>query len=220
MEAYASRWAPQSSKLLIPIFRDGRFDSDTFPHMIRSLIFTAALMTVLSAQSPKLFWDGNNWLEMDRLTREYPEFRLPMKRAYVRGLLNGRLYDYLQARTADAALADSIFRDYLSRFTLDEIIRGTDQFYQDPANRYLPVVSALVITSLGAMGFPDSVVADYTQACRDWINHLTMLTSEEVPITVEGISKPALPRTPSEVYLPPAVRKIRKWYNPDSLILP
>ena len=77
--------------------------------MIRSLIFATALMTVLSAQSPKLFWDGYNWLEIDRLTREYPEFRLPMKRAYVRGLLNGRLYDHLQTRAADSALADSLF---------------------------------------------------------------------------------------------------------------
>jgi len=188
--------------------------------MIRSLIFATALMTVLSAQSPKLFWDGYNWLEMDRLTREYPEFRLPMKRAYVRGILNSRQYDYLQARTIDSTLADSIFRDYLRRFTLDELIRGTDQLYQNPANRYLPVISALVITSLGAMGFPDSVVADYTQACRDWINHLTRLESEEVPIAVEGISKPSLPKTPSEVYLPPDVREIRKWYWPDSLILP
>ncbi|UCD38662.1 MAG: hypothetical protein JSW54_04065, partial [Fidelibacterota bacterium] len=146
--------------------------------MIRCIIFAIALITVMPAQSPELFWDGYNWLEMDRLTQEYPEFRLPMKRAYVRGLLNGKRYDYLQALAIDSALADYIFRDYLSRFTLDELIRGTDQFYQNPANRYLPIISALVITSLRAMGFPDSVVTDYTQACRDWINYLTRLTSE------------------------------------------
>ncbi len=188
--------------------------------MIRNLIFAVFLVAALQAQSPKLFWDGYNWREMDRLTREYPEFRLPLKRAYVRGLLNGKLYDYLQAWSADSTLADSIFRDYLGRFALDDLIRGTDQFYQDPANLYLPVVSALVITSLRAMGFPDSMVADYTVACRKWINYMTMLTSEEVPVSVEGISKPALPKTPSEVYLPPAARKIRKWYNPENLILP
>ncbi|MFB0515020.1 MAG: hypothetical protein ACETWG_00255, partial [Candidatus Neomarinimicrobiota bacterium] len=128
--------------------------------------------------------------------------------------------DYLQIWSADSTLADSVFRDYLGRFALDEIIRGTDQFYEDPANLYLPVISALMITSLRAMGFPDSVVADYIQACRNWINHLTMLASDEVPVTVEGISKPVLPKTPSEVYLPPATRKIRKWYNPRRIILP
>ncbi|MFC1543574.1 hypothetical protein ACFL4K_03435 [Candidatus Neomarinimicrobiota bacterium] len=188
--------------------------------MIRSLIFTAVLMTVLSAQSPRLFWDGYSWLEMDRLTREYPEFRLPLKRAYIQGLLNSNLYHFIQVGATDSILADAVFRDYLARFSPDELIWGTDQFYRDPGNRYLPIISALMITSLGSMGFPDSVVADYTQACRDWINNMAILTSEQVPITVEGISKPTLPKTPSEVYLPPEVRKIRKWYNPDSLILP
>ncbi|UCD37534.1 MAG: hypothetical protein JSW54_11995, partial [Fidelibacterota bacterium] len=199
---------------------DGRFDSDTFPQMIRRLLLIAILVAVAWGQSPKLFWDGYNWMEMDRITQEYPEFRLPMKRAYVRGLLNGKLYDYLQIQSADALLADTIFRDYLGRFAIDELIRGTDQFYQDPANRYVPVISALVITSLGAMGFPDSIVAVYAQASRDWINHLTRLAMDEVPVKVEGISKPPLPKTPSEVYLPPPARKIRKWYNPEYLILP
>jgi len=77
-----------------------------------------------------------------------------------------------------------------------------------------------MITSLGAIGLPDSIVTDYTQACRDWINYLTILTSEQVPVAVEGISMPSLPRSYQEVYSPPGVQEIRKWYNPDSLILP
>ncbi|UCH63188.1 MAG: hypothetical protein JSU77_01675 [Fidelibacterota bacterium] len=188
--------------------------------MIRSLIFAIALMTVLSAQSSKLFWDGYNWLEIDRLTQEYPEFRLPMKRAYIRGLLNSRMYNHLQTYAADPTLADSLYSDYLNRFALDDLVRGTDEFYKNPSNRYLPIVSAVVITSLGAMGFPDSVVADYTQACRDWINYLTTLNTEEVPISIEGITKPMFPKPPSEVYLPSSVRELKKWYKPDSLILP
>ncbi len=185
-----------------------------------NLILVLLPAAILTAQSPKLFWDGYSWQEMDRITREYPEYRMPLKRAYVQGVLNGKLYDYLQVWVADSALAEAVFQDYLSRFTLDEIIRGTDTFYRDPANLYLPVISALMITSLRAMGFPDSVVMDYTQACRDWVNRLTMLSSEEVPVNVEGISRPVLPRPPSEVYLPPARRTIRKWYHPEKLILP
>ena len=181
---------------------------------------TLLLVTTLWAQPGKWFWDGYNWREIDRLTREYPEFMLPMKRSYVRGLLNAKFYDYLQLWSADSTMADTVFRDYLDRFAIDELIRGTDQFYQNPANLYLPVISALIITSLRALDFPDSIVNTYTQASRDWINHLTMLTSEEVPIHVEGIAKPALPKAPSEVYLPPAERKIRKWYNPEQVILP
>jgi hypothetical protein len=178
------------------------------------------LLSTLTAQQGKLFWDGHNWRDVDRLTQEYPEFRLPIKRAYVRGLLNDKLYHYLQAWSADTVMADTLFRDYLGRFAIDQLIRGTDQFYQDPANLYLPVISALVITSLGAMGFPDSVVSDYAQASRDWINELTMLTSEDVPIRVEGVSQPPLPKTPAALYLPPPVYKVRKWYKSEYLILP
>ncbi len=220
MEAYASRWAPQSSKLLIRRLTDGWFDPNTFPRMIRNIIIAVIMVATLQAQSSKLLWDGYNWLEIDRLTQEYPEFRLPMKRAYVRGLLNGKLYHFLQVDVLDSNLADAVFRDYLDRFSVDELIRGTDQFYQDPANRYIPIISALMITSLGAIGLPDSIVTDYTQACRDWINYLTTLTTEQVPIAVEGISMPSLPRSHEEIYSPPRVEEIRKWYNPDSLILP
>ncbi|UCH09566.1 MAG: hypothetical protein JSU61_10100 [Fidelibacterota bacterium] len=188
--------------------------------MNRSILLIVVLLSTLTAQGSKLFWDGYNWREMDRLTQEYPEFRLPMKRAYVRGILNDKLYHYLQAWSADTIMANTLFRDYLGRFAIDQLIRGTDQFYQDPANLYLPVISALVITSLRAMGFPDSVVSEYTQASRDWINELTIRTSEEVPIRVEGIAKPPLPKTPESLYLPPPVYEVRKWYNPEYLILP
>ncbi len=213
------RWAPQSSKLLIPFTRDGRFDSDTFPQMMKWIVAILCWTTLLGAQTPKLFWDGYSWLEMDRITEEYPEFRLPLKRAYVLGLLNGKTYDYLQVWAADSVQANALFRDYLNRFAIDELIRGADQFYQDPTHRYLPVVSALMITSLGAMGFPDSVVAAYAQASRDWINELTEVISEEVPVNVEGISMPPAPRSPSELE-PPLLEQRRKWYNPDQRILP
>ena len=198
---------------------DGWFDSDTFPRIMKYLSIALAGMTLLWGQSPKLFWDGSNWLEIDGLTREYPEFRLPMKRAYVQGLLNGKTYDFLQIRAADSGLADAAFRDYLGRFETDDLVRGTDQFYRDPANRYLPVVSALMITALGAMGFSDSVVADYTQASRDWVNTLTILLADEVPVSVEGISMPPAPVAPIDL-VPDQPGKRRKWYRPDPLKLP
>ena len=213
------RWAPQSSKLLIPIARDSRFDSDTFPRKMKGILLAIFGVTLLCAQSPKLFWDGHNWLEIDRLTVETPEFRLPLKRAYVRGLINGNTYDFFQVQAADSNLAGAVFRDYLGRFEVDELVRGTDQFYQDPANRYLPVISALMITSLGAMGFPDSVVLAYTRASRDWINHLTSLVAGEVPVKVEGIAMPAAPKTPGQLE-PTQMKKPRKWYNPRELTLP
>jgi hypothetical protein len=189
--------------------------------MIKKLLLLSLILSVgLIAQPGKLFWDGYNWQELDRLTREYPEFGLPMKRAYVRGLLNGKVYHYLQVWTLDASLADTLFRDSLSRCSLDELIRGTDQFYQDPRNLYLPVITALIITSLRITDIPDSVIVEYTQAARDWINGIELYTMEQVPVDVGGISKPTLPQPPHEVYLPPPKREIKKWYNPEELILP
>ncbi len=214
------RWAPQSSKLLILVIRDGRFDSDTFPQMMKLLLIATALTTMMMAQSTKLLWDGYDWQRIDRLTREYPEFGGPMKRAYVQGLLNGKLYYYLQAAALDSVRAEAVFRDYLNRFAIDELVRGTDQFYQDPANLYLPVVNALAITSLRAMGFPDSVVTDYDRATRDWINGLTLLIEGEVPITLEGISRPAAPLPPPPWEVPAPAKRPWDWTDPVELIVP
>jgi len=214
------RWAPQSSKLLIRRLTEGRFDSDTFPRMIRSVTIVLALAASLAAQTPKLVWDGYDWQKIDRLTAEYPEYNRPFKRAYVQGLLDGKLYYYLQVLASDSVTANESFRDYLSRFSIDELVRGADEFYRDPAHLYLPVVTALAITALQAMGYPDSVVADYTEASRDWINWLTLLTTRQVPIRIEGIHKPALPLSPEELAKDPEADKPRKWYNPDRVYFP
>ena len=214
------RWAPQSSKLSILLPRDGRFDSDTFPQMMKVLFTVAVLATVLTAQSAKLFWDGYDWQQVDRLTQEYPEYRLPFKRAYVRGLLDGKLYYYLQASAQDSFQAEVVFRDYLNRFSIDELVRGTDQFYRDPANLYLPVVNALAITSLRAMGFPDSVVTGYDRATRHWINLLTTQINVQVPVTLEGISRPAAPIPPPPWELPAPAKRPWDWTDPVEAILP
>ena len=214
------RWAPQSSKLSILLPRDGRFDSDTFPQMMKLLLTAIALATALSAQSAKLFWDGYDWQRIDRLTREYPEYRLPLKRAYLRGLLDGKLYYFLQAAALDSLRAEVVFRDYLNRFSIDELVRGTDQFYQDPANLYLPAVNALAITSLRAMGFPDSIVTDYDRATRDWINHLILQTDAQVPVTLEGISRPAAPMPPPPWEVPGPTKRSWDWTDPVEAILP
>jgi hypothetical protein len=214
------RWAPQSSKLSIPRVRDGRFDSDTFPRMRRFLVFTTALTVFLWAQSGKLFWDGYDWQRLEDLAREYPEFDMPLKRAHVRGLLDGKLYYLLQVRPIDPALADSVFRDYLDRFSIDELIRGTDQFYKNPEYRYLPVMAALTVTSLRAMDFPDTTVVAYINAMKEWTNRLTQWDPDQVRVPIEGISKPTFPRTPTELEGAPSGEEPHRWYFPDSLSLP
>ncbi len=213
------RWAPQSSKLLICRLMDGRFDSDTFPQMRAALLITLTCCVPLWSQLPKLFQDGEDWRRLQTMTQEYPEFALPMKRAYLSGFLDGKYYYFLQVQAGDSAAAAQLFGDYLNHFSMDELIRGTDEFYNDPTNIYLPIVTALTITSLRAKGFPDSVVAEYTAAARDWINTLTEMYSHEVPVTVEGISQPRMPISIEEL-MRVKVPNIRKWYRPGKLVLP
>ncbi len=212
-------WAPQSSKLSIRREVDGRFDSDTFPQMMRIILIILCLAAWAPSQTVRLLWNGYDWQRIDRLTTEYPEYRQPLKRAYVQGLLDAKLYYFLQGWAVDTADAGAIFRDYLNRFTVDELVRGTDMVYQDPANRYLPVISALSITTVRATGLSDSVVAEYTQACRDWISTLEYYLGDKVPVTVEGISRPRIPKLPGDWLEPPSAEP-RRWYRPEDLKLP
>jgi len=188
--------------------------------MIRLILIMLCLASWAPGQTTRLFWNGYDWQQIDRFTEEYPEYRLPMKRAYVQGLLDGKLYYFLQAWPADSAGARVIFQDYLNRFTVDQLVRGTDMVYQDPANRYLPVLSALAITTLRASGFPDSTVAEYTQASRDWINTLEYYLGDKVPVTLEGISQPKIPRLPGSAEPDSGATEPNRWYRPEQLILP
>ncbi len=113
------RWAPQSSKLSIRREVDGRFDSDTFPQMIRIILIILCLAAWAPSQTTRLLWNGYDWQRIDRLTAEYPEYRQPLKRAYVQGMLDAKLYYFLQAWAVDTADAGAIFQDYLNRLDAD-----------------------------------------------------------------------------------------------------
>ncbi len=180
-------------------------------------MFLAAMAT---GQIPRPLWDGYDWQQVDRLTAEYPEYRLPLKRAYVTGLLDGKFYYFLQVWGADSTVANQAFKDYLNRYSVDELVRGADEFYKDPANRYLPVLSALIITTLKATDLPDSSIAAYTQASRDWVNRLANLLFVEIPIPLEGIARPAGPKTPYELIPADSSGEPRRWYFPDAPELP
>ncbi len=56
----------------------------------------------------------------------FPEFTYLAKAAYVNGLLDGRLYDYLKLWPADQALADSLFSDDFQISPTSEIVRALD----------------------------------------------------------------------------------------------
>jgi hypothetical protein len=187
--------------------------------MMRIILAVLCLAAWAPSQTTRLLWNGYDWQRIDRLTAEYPEYRQPLKKAYVQGLLDAKLYYFLQGWAVDTADAGVIFRDYLNRFTVDELVRGADMVYQDPANLYLPVISALSIATVRSTGLSDSVVAEYTQACRDWISTLEYYLGDKVPVAVEGISRPLVPKLPGDWREPPSAEP-RRWYRPEDLKLP
>lgn len=133
------------------------------------------LAAVLQPQENKLFWDGSDWIRLSRQTASYPEYSFLAKAAYVNGLLDGRLYDFFKTWSADSSLADSIMgREIVDYLRTSEIIRGLDNFYSDPLNRYIPISSAIIIVNMYAEGQPMKMIEAYTVRTREWINSLTL----------------------------------------------
>ena len=186
---------------------------------MKSLILTILSMSMLFAQDG-LFADGYDWQRISRITQEYPEYNRPLKLQYLQGILDSRLYFYLQARADNLESANNVYLDYLGQLSPDEIARGLDEFYRDPSVLYLPIISSMNIVSLRAAGLPDSLVVNYTEASMRWYNSITIGVDGEFPIHLEGIDKPTFPLPPK----PPAeltgTGQPHRWYFPDTLLLP
>ncbi|MFQ6674667.1 MAG: hypothetical protein ACE5GH_07815 [Fidelibacterota bacterium] len=133
------------------------------------------LTSTLLPQENKLFWDGRDWQRLTQQTAGYPEYTYLTKAGYVNGLLDGRLFDYFRAWSADSSLADSLFRgeivDYLKT---SELVRGLDNFYADPLNNYIPISSAIIIVNMYGEGQPTAVIEAYTARSKEWINRLLL----------------------------------------------
>ncbi len=186
---------------------------------MKILMLTMLPIALLLAQD-KIFADGYDWQRISKITREYPEYNRPLKQQYVRGILDSRLYFYLQVRAENLESANTVYLDYLGQLAPAELARGLDAFYNDPAILYLPIISSMNIVSLKAAGLPDSLVQAYTEASKHWYNSITIGVDGEFPIHLEGIDKPAFPMPP----MPPAeltgARQPHRWYYPDTLLLP
>ena len=147
--------------------------------MRKAVLLIPAVLVILSAQEVKLFWDGRDWNRLSRQTTGYPEYTYLAKAAYINGSLDGRLYDFFKTWVADSTLADSLFSgeivDYL---TTSEIIRGLDDFYSDPLNRYIPISSAIIIVNMYGEGHSTEMIHAYTEETRNWINNLSLQMQE------------------------------------------
>jgi len=140
----------------------------------------AILLMTLNAQENKIFWDGRDWVKLDAEGSGYPEFVYLAKAAYVNGLLDGRLYDYLRTWPADQVLADSLFSSELSDYLrTSEIVRALDNFYSDPFNQYIPISSAIVYVNMQAQQQPLEMLEAYKLKSKEWINTLTLQMMRE-----------------------------------------
>ena len=126
----------------------------------------------LQAQERKLFWDGYDWLKIDQICREYPEYKYWVKSAYLSGIFDVKLYYRLKFRDAASVCSDSVFNDLLEPDNMRSLIAGLDAFYEDNTIRYLPIPVALIATIMVQQNFPREEVDAYLWQSRDWINQL------------------------------------------------
>ncbi|MFQ6616441.1 MAG: hypothetical protein ACE5HZ_06695 [Fidelibacterota bacterium] len=136
------------------------------------LVILLLIGSTVSAQDRKLFWDGRDW---QRLHSD-PGARA----AYVNGLLDGRLYDFLRVWPADSTLADSLFAGEITDYlTTSELVRSLDNFYYDPLNQYVPIASAVIIVNMRGQGQSTEMIEAYTKKSKEWINRLTLELQKE-----------------------------------------
>ncbi len=146
-----------------------------FP-MIKKPFFFVLLYSlyILSAQSNRLFWDGRDWNRVSKTVEYNIENTIRVKKAYLDGVLDGRLYGYLKTWAIDKEIADRVFNETVDYLNTRELIKSIDNFYEDPINGYIPVASAVIIANMYAERIPLVLIDEYTNYTRKWINDLIL----------------------------------------------
>jgi len=129
---------------------------------------------ILYPQSNRLFWDGRDWNRVSKTVDFNIENTARVKKAYLDGLLDGRLYGYLKTWAENNELADKVFNETVDYLNTRELIKIIDNFYEDPVNGYIPVVSAVIIANMYAERIPLSLIEQYIDFTRNWINDLIL----------------------------------------------
>ncbi|MBT4155130.1 MAG: hypothetical protein HOE56_05840 [Candidatus Marinimicrobia bacterium] len=141
---------------------------------IRFFLLSALLFSICFSQQNKLFWDGNDWNKVSKSVEYHPEMTLRVKRAYLTGVLDGRLYGYLKTWTKDQFIADDVFSETVDYLTPRELIKNLNFFYEDPLNSYIPIPSAIVIANMYGERVPIPIIEEYVLVTRRWINNLML----------------------------------------------
>ena len=125
------------------------------------------LVQSIFCQEEKFFWDGKNWnaLNNNKLSSEN---LFLLKKTYINGLQDGRLYDYFKLWSVDSLFVNKNLKpeldDYLSS---SEFVRLIDDFYLDPTNTYIPIISTILILNMRAKGFSKFQIDKYINESKN-----------------------------------------------------
>lgn len=122
----------------------------------------------------KLFWDGRDWNRVKKIADYNTNYEFIIKKAYLEGALDGRLFSYLKTWESDKDIADNVFSETVDYLTIRELIKNIDYFYNDPMNSYIPIPSAILIANMYAKRMNMENIDLYIKSTREWINELTL----------------------------------------------
>ena len=122
----------------------------------------------------KLFWDGKDWNRVKKLADYNTNSEFIIKKAYLEGALDGRLFSYLKTWENDQNIADNVFSETVDYLTIRELIKNIDHFYNDPMNNYIPIPSAILVANMYAKRMNMEDIDFYIKSSRKWINELTL----------------------------------------------
>ena len=143
--------------------------------MNKKIFLLLAFFSVMAfSQENRLFWDGRDWNRVTKTVNHDIEMEARMKRAYLHGVLDGRLYGYLKTWTKNATLANDVFGEDVDYLSIRELVKSLDNFFDDPLNSYIPVPSAVIIANLYAQRVPLNIIDNYINESREWVNSLVI----------------------------------------------
>ena len=76
-----------------------------------------------TARENKLFWDGLDWNRITKSVDYNNEQTFKIKKAYLNGVLDGRLNYYLKTWSNNKELADEVFNETVDYLTIRELIK-------------------------------------------------------------------------------------------------
>ena len=138
------------------------------------LVIILLKLNFILSEENKIFLDGTDWNNISRELNYNETLVFNMKKAYLTGVLDGRLYGYLKTWNKNNELADEVFSETVDYLTYSELIRNIDHFYKDPINSYIPLPSAIIIANMYAERLPLQNIDQYIDDTKSWINNLTM----------------------------------------------